>query len=45
MIELIMANPYNNWAFSFVGSVKKVYNGSSDPCFFGMVEIDQDKVC
>jgi len=45
LIEMIMVNPFNNWSFSFVGTVRKIRDGNKDSYYFGMVEIELDKIC
>ena len=43
--ELIMVNPFDNWAYSFVGTVVKIHDGNNDSYYFGMVEIELEKIC
>ncbi len=43
--EMIMINPFGNWSFTFIGTVRTIKVKDRKPVYFGVVDIDQDTIC
>ena len=43
--EMIMINPFSNWSYSFIGTVRTIQLKDRQTVYFGVVDIDQDTIC